>query len=622
MRKRRSLPLRLGRAIPYAEAGDGARGAPRVRRGALVLLRIGGCPTRRVDGLQHPPRRRCTGGRLPGGHPAIRRLASQRRRPDALRLGGPQRAQPGWTRGPKPRDEVLPPAYGGREHRATLDERRGLEPHARRHARVDRRRERTPSCSLGHRATTTRSTISDFRLLRTTGRASCPRPRRRLRNATAGAVSTKASGRGRTRKGHAGLHPAAHPRLARRRARGTMQLVDALPQKERERVAVLTTSYPRAADDPAGHFVQAEVRALERAGAEVHVFTPQGAAFGWPGAAARVRERWWRAASVPAGLVTWAARWHRAATRVPFDRTVAHWVVPSRPRRARSARATAPSAHSRGGRPLRRLPTGSARARVRLASAASSGDSVRRASPISRSRSRLTLRGPSLDSARRTARARSAAPRRGRRAVRSTARLNDAPRTYVAVARLVRKRVVARAREERARSLSSSAAVRQGVDGAGAPGVDVCFTERSREVKRSPDRDRGRTPPRVDRRRALLRRARGRGAGDDRRAPPVEPPRDRAPTPTAGPRDPCRGCFRPEEYGHRLAPRLMPAYGGCSRHVPSHSRRSLEQQDRAFALQLRRRGRGDDSAGLRPIPAGSLMSGSSTFDAAPGEKQS
>lgn len=96
-----------------------------------------------------------------------------------------------------------------------------------------------------------------------------------------------------------------------------------------ERVAVVTTSYPRDEEDPAGHFVRAEVRALERAGAEVQVFAPGGPAFGWPGAAARIRARWSRAAAVPAAVASWSLRYRRAAATRPFDRTVAHWVVPS-----------------------------------------------------------------------------------------------------------------------------------------------------------------------------------------------------------------------------------------------------------------------------------------------------
>ena len=68
----------------------------------------------------------------------------------------------------------------------------------------------------------------------------------------------------------------------------------------RERVAVITTSFPRSEGDAAGHFVLAEVRALQQAGTEVVViaggssdYAPSGcdvrfvggsAVFDWPGA--------------------------------------------------------------------------------------------------------------------------------------------------------------------------------------------------------------------------------------------------------------------------------------------------------------------------------------------------
>jgi glycosyltransferase involved in cell wall biosynthesis len=113
------------------------------------------------------------------------------------------------------------------------------------------------------------------------------------------------------------------------------------------RVAVITTSYPVSADDPSGHFVQTEARLLAQ-DAEVIVIaaggrsTPGlpamddrgvtiwrldgGDAFGWPGVAARLRERPGRALA--------AARWLQRARSLlrklsPFDRIVAHWAVPS-----------------------------------------------------------------------------------------------------------------------------------------------------------------------------------------------------------------------------------------------------------------------------------------------------
>ena len=76
------------------------------------------------------------------------------------------------------------------------------------------------------------------------------------------------------------------------------------------RIVVVTTSYPRTDDDPAGHFVRSAARGLARAGHEVHVIAPGGslldpprlrggvvvhragggALFAWPGAIARARE--------------------------------------------------------------------------------------------------------------------------------------------------------------------------------------------------------------------------------------------------------------------------------------------------------------------------------------------
>jgi glycosyltransferase involved in cell wall biosynthesis len=91
------------------------------------------------------------------------------------------------------------------------------------------------------------------------------------------------------------------------------------------RIALVTTSFPAHEGDPSGHFVQAEARELERQGHEVIVVAPpSGGAFGWPGVAARVRER-------PARLLD-AARWvMHARTRLAgleAQRVVAHWAVP------------------------------------------------------------------------------------------------------------------------------------------------------------------------------------------------------------------------------------------------------------------------------------------------------
>ncbi|HEY3822490.1 MAG TPA: glycosyltransferase family 4 protein [Polyangiaceae bacterium] len=91
------------------------------------------------------------------------------------------------------------------------------------------------------------------------------------------------------------------------------------------RIAVVTTSFPAGEHDPSGHFVRAEARELEAQGHEVVlVAPPPGGAFGWPGVAARVRER-------PARLLD-AGRWVLEArtrlARIEAQRVVAHWAVP------------------------------------------------------------------------------------------------------------------------------------------------------------------------------------------------------------------------------------------------------------------------------------------------------
>ena len=111
------------------------------------------------------------------------------------------------------------------------------------------------------------------------------------------------------------------------------------------RTAVVTTSYPQFAGDPSGHFVESEVRGLAQRGEDVTVIWPRGVdAFGWPGFAAKVRER------PIAGLeaAAWIVRARRElVTRGPFDRVIAHWAVPCawplalsvRPRSTRGAGA-------------------------------------------------------------------------------------------------------------------------------------------------------------------------------------------------------------------------------------------------------------------------------------------
>lgn len=111
------------------------------------------------------------------------------------------------------------------------------------------------------------------------------------------------------------------------------------------RVAVVTTSFPRCPGDPSGHFVLSHVRALAKAGADVHVIAPGpgvgapeqrdaftlhlaggGELFGWPGAAARARERPWRLVGAPVFVATARARLARLGA---LEKIVAHWLVPS-----------------------------------------------------------------------------------------------------------------------------------------------------------------------------------------------------------------------------------------------------------------------------------------------------
>ena len=94
------------------------------------------------------------------------------------------------------------------------------------------------------------------------------------------------------------------------------------------RIVLVTTSYPAHEGDPSGHFVQAEARELERQGHEVIVVTPPvtaGGAFGWPGFAARVREKPWRLLDA----MRWTARAARRLAAERADRVVAHWAIPS-----------------------------------------------------------------------------------------------------------------------------------------------------------------------------------------------------------------------------------------------------------------------------------------------------
>jgi len=118
------------------------------------------------------------------------------------------------------------------------------------------------------------------------------------------------------------------------------------------RIAVVTTSYPRDAGDPAGHFVAAEVDELVRGGAEVLVIAPAvgppgkvsspaegergpgtvrrieipaGEAFGAPGFLARLRAAPVRSVGATRFLLGARAALQREG---PFDEVIAHWLLP------------------------------------------------------------------------------------------------------------------------------------------------------------------------------------------------------------------------------------------------------------------------------------------------------
>jgi glycosyltransferase involved in cell wall biosynthesis len=93
------------------------------------------------------------------------------------------------------------------------------------------------------------------------------------------------------------------------------------------KIAVVATSYPRRQDDAAGHFVAAEVRALEAAGHDVVLIVPDADndAFGWPGVLSRVAERPERTI----GVARFALAAARSLARAKVDRVIAHWIVPS-----------------------------------------------------------------------------------------------------------------------------------------------------------------------------------------------------------------------------------------------------------------------------------------------------
>src|SRR5438128_12230237 len=92
------------------------------------------------------------------------------------------------------------------------------------------------------------------------------------------------------------------------------------------RIAVLTTSYPRSADDVAGRFVADAVEHVRARGIEVEVIGPQQfrnyrIAYGH-GMLGNLRRRPWLALFVPALLASFV----RAAREVDADLLHAHWL--------------------------------------------------------------------------------------------------------------------------------------------------------------------------------------------------------------------------------------------------------------------------------------------------------
>ena len=111
------------------------------------------------------------------------------------------------------------------------------------------------------------------------------------------------------------------------------------------RFVVLTTSYPAFEGDYAGHFVQAEARALLADGGEVHVLAAGGRlsdaprqddgvtvwrcgggdSFSAPGIAARLHQQPWRLTALP--MLAWGVR-QRLRSLGSCDELHAHWLLP------------------------------------------------------------------------------------------------------------------------------------------------------------------------------------------------------------------------------------------------------------------------------------------------------
>jgi glycosyltransferase involved in cell wall biosynthesis len=114
----------------------------------------------------------------------------------------------------------------------------------------------------------------------------------------------------------------------------------------KQRIAIVTTSYPTSLGDASGHFVRTEARALAADGHDVTVLCPGVAsahpadefgdgilvwrcgaegAFGWPGALAKLRHRPMRLLELPEFVM----RSRSALLAGHFDRVIAHWLLGS-----------------------------------------------------------------------------------------------------------------------------------------------------------------------------------------------------------------------------------------------------------------------------------------------------
>ncbi len=121
----------------------------------------------------------------------------------------------------------------------------------------------------------------------------------------------------------------------------------------RQRIAIVTTSYPEHFGDPSGHFVEAEVRALEAAGADVSVFALRSAAFGWPGVTAKLKKNPLRVF----GAAKEVARVTSAISQNGlFSRVISHWAIPCAWPIARKCKSVEIVSHGGDVRLLARLP--------------------------------------------------------------------------------------------------------------------------------------------------------------------------------------------------------------------------------------------------------------------------